>query len=58
VLTDDVGVVVVQTLLAAALDILVFADQMSEVNSYMYSFGRYAAVQVGGCVRDTMPREH
>ena len=35
-----------QILATAALDVLVFADQMSEVNNYMYSFGRFAAVQV------------
>jgi hypothetical protein len=31
---------------SAALDVLVFADQMSEVNNYMYGLGRFASVQV------------
>ena len=30
----------------AELDILVFADQMSELGAYLYSMGRFAAVQV------------
>ena len=34
----------------ANLDILVFADQMSEPHSYSYSFGRFAAVQVSARV--------
>ena len=35
-----------QVIADAQLDILVFADQMSEPQSYTYNFGRFAAVQV------------
>lgn len=35
-----------QVLEEAALDILVFADQLSEPQAYTYNFARFAAVQV------------
>jgi hypothetical protein len=45
-----------QVLLSAALDILVFADQMSDLNAYQYGMGRFAAVQVSlpmnACAQD------
>jgi predicted O-linked N-acetylglucosamine transferase (SPINDLY family) len=35
-----------QVLADAALDVIVFADQLSEPQSYTYNFGRFAAVHV------------
>ena len=40
-----------QMLTQAELDILVFADQMSELGAYLYSMGRFAAVQVSADIR-------